>query len=143
MCLSTRHAVDQLPTNPRPHSLHCGLQVRTMMAPTCISKLARLVLRNALNHSLHVYCHTATITDSRFVRSFPPSSSRNLLNHNIGVHLEVYPITASKLISKPAQSWPWIIYLRTLDGHFQVQLKLLSSTACSQSIYTVGRWVAI
>jgi len=104
------------PPSVTPNSLDSGMQVRTSMASKCTSKLAR----------------------SRSQSASPCSLSRGLqLYHQI--HL----ITASKWNSKLARSRPQSISLSSLDHHFLGPLELLSSTACSQSRYTMCRWVAV
>jgi hypothetical protein len=112
----------------------------------CISYLTRSqppsICLNPLHHGLQVYLQTRSITPSKYISklatSHPPSVSPNSLDYDIQVH----SIMASNYISKLAQSWPWSISLSSPDSHFQAQLKLLSSTSCSQSRYTVCRWVA-
>jgi len=112
-----------------------GLQTRSIPASKCISKLARSRSRSvslcSLDHSLQVHLQTRSIT----------ASSVSLNSHDYG--LQTCSITASKCTSKLARSRPWSVTLSSLDRHFQAHFQLLSSTACSQSRYTVCRWVAI
>jgi len=96
--------------------LHYGLQVRTGMASWCISKLAWSRCRSA---------------------------SLSSLDHDLEGYLQIRLITASKFISTLARSRPQSISLSSLDRHSQAHRALLSSTACSQSRYSVCRWVAI
>jgi len=60
-------------------------------------------------------------------------------DHSVQVYLQIRTITTSKCISKLARSRPRSVSLSSLDRHFQAHLELLSSTACSQSRYTVCR----
>jgi len=78
-----------------------------------------------------------------FTRPRPPSASPNSLDYGLPVHLWVHSISISNWICKLARSRPQSVSLSLLDCHFQVHLELLSSTACSQSRYTVCRLVAI
>jgi hypothetical protein len=132
------------PLSASPNSLDRGLQVylqnhsitaskvhlqsRSVTASNCISKLTRLrppsVTPNSLNHGLQ--------------RASPMS-----LDHSLQLHLQTRSIAASKCVSKLARSQPRSVSLCSLDRHFQAHLELLSSTACSQSKYTMCRWVAI
>jgi hypothetical protein len=91
-----------------PNSLDYGLQVRTIMASKCISKLARSRSRSAslssLDHSLQVYLQIHSITASKCIsklaRSRPPSSH----DHGLQVHLQTRSITASECISEFTRS---------------------------------------
>jgi len=136
------------------------VQSRLITASKCISRLARL--RPARSHD-----HWLQVDISRLARSRPPSVSPDLLDYvlpkcisklarswsrraslssldrGLQVHLEICSITASKCISKVARSQPGSISLSSLDRHVQAHLQLLSSTACSQSRYSMCRWVAI
>jgi len=89
---------------------------RTIMASTCISKLARSRSRSA---------------------SLCP------LNQCLQVYLQIRSITACKCISKLAGSWPRSVSLSSLDRQFQAVLKFLWCTTCSESRYNVCRWEAI
>jgi len=148
------------PPSVSPNSLDYGLQVHTIMASKCISP-------NSLDHGLQVYLQTRSITTSKCISkldwSRPPSVSPDSLdyglqvrtimaskcispqslNHSLQVYLQTRLITTSKCISKVARSRPRSISLSSLDRHFQAHRELLSSTACSQSRYSVCRWVAI
>jgi len=118
-----------------------------MTASKCISKLAQSwppsVSPNSLDYGLQVRMSMASKCISKLARSQSRSASLSSLDHCLQVYLQICSITASKCISKLARSQPRSISLRSLDRHFQAHLKLLSSTACSQSRYTVCRWVAI
>jgi len=104
------------PPSVSPNSLHYCLQVCTIMASKCISKLAQ---------------------------SRSQSASLSSLDQGLQVYLQIRSITASKYISKLARSCPRSVSLSSLDGHYQAHLELLSSTACSQFRYTLCGWVAI
>jgi len=151
------------PPSVSPNSLDYGLQVRTIKASKCISKLARSRLPSLHNHGLHVaYLQTRTImapgvspnrldygiqvctrmaSKCFFKLPAPPSQSASLssLDHGLQVYLWIHSITASKCISKLTRSQPRSISLSSLDPHFRAHLKLLSSTACSRSRYSVCR----
>ena len=92
-------------------------------------------------------CEFDLISASKFIsklaRLRPPSASLSSLDHGLPVDLQIRSITASKCIYDYTQEPPPSVSLSSLDRHLQVHLKLLSSTACSQSQYTVCRWVAI
>jgi len=89
------------------NSLDYGLQVRTIMASKCFSKLARSwppsASPNWLDDDLQVYLPTRSIKASKFIyklaRSRPPSVSPNSLEYNLQMHLQTRSITASKRIS--------------------------------------------
>jgi len=59
------------------------------------------------------------------------------------VNLQIRSITGSNCISKVTRPRPRGISLSSLDHHFQAHCELLSSTASSQSRYSVCRWVAM
>jgi len=96
--------------------------------PKFISKLTQLWSPSSRDHGfqVHLQTHSVTISEclSRFTRSQPPSVSLK---------------TTSKWICKLGRSRPWSVPLSSLDSHFQAHLKLLSSTAYSQSSYTMHR----
>jgi len=121
------------PPSVSPNSLDYSLQVhlhtRLITASKCISKLGRLRPLSVLQ--------TCSITASKFARSWPPSASTHSLDHGLQVHLHTGSIMASECISKLARSRPRSVSLSSLDRHVQAHLELLSSTACSQSRYTV------
>jgi len=120
--------------------LHLGLpvhlQTRLITASKCISKLARSGAPSVSPDSLNYSLKGRTIMASKCVS---PTS----LDHGLQVYLQIPSITASKCLSKVARSRPRSISLSSPDRHFQAHLELLSSTAYSQSIYSVCRWVAI
>jgi len=143
------------PRSVSPNWLDYGLQVRTSMASKCIFKLAPSrppsASLSSLDLSLQVHIQTRSITASKciteFTRSTSPSASqtrsikyifkeRQRLYGDTGV-TEVDRVTGS------IRSRPRSISLSSLDPHFQAHLALLSSTGCSQSRYSVCRWVAI
>jgi hypothetical protein len=105
-----------------------NLQTRLIMASKCISKLSRI-------RPPQVHLQTSSITISE--------SSLSSLDHALQVYLQIRSITTSKCISKLARSRPRSVSLSSLNRYFQEHLELLSSTTCSQSRYTVCRWVAI
>jgi len=80
---------------------------------------------------------------SNHVRSQSWSASLSSLYHALQVYLQIPWTTASKCIYKLARSQPRSGSLSSLDQYFRAHLELISSTACSQSRYTVCRWVAI
>jgi hypothetical protein len=128
--------VQSQPPSVYPNSLNYSLQVRTIMASKYFSP-------NPLDHGHLVHLHTYSImapnSVSILARSRSWSASLSSLDSSLQVYLQIRSITASKCIFKFAWSWPQ----SSLDHHFQVHPKLLSSTTCSQSRYTICRWVAI
>jgi len=153
------------------HGLQVHLRVHSILDSQCISKLAWSWPPSASLSSLHlglpVLLQTRSITASKFIskltRSRPPSVSPDSLDYSLKVrtimastcisptslvhghqvYLQIRSNTASKCISKVAWSRPRSISLSSLDRHFQAHLELLSSTAFSQSRYSMCRWVAI
>ena len=119
MSFSTRRAIRQPPPNTRlisldhglqsvsPYSLNYGLQVRTIMASKCISKLARSrppgVSPTSLDYGIEVHLQTRVITIleciSKFSRSRHPSVSPDTLDCCLQVRL----VTASKCVSTSAK----------------------------------------
>jgi len=136
---------------PSIDCLHILGQSRSIRASMCISNLARSRPRcaslSSLDHGLQTRSITASECISNHARLPPRSTSRRSLNHG----LQTRSITASKFgrswppkcISNLAQSRSPSASLCSLDRNLQAHLYLLSSTACSQSRYTVCRWVAI
>ena len=116
--LSTRRAVHWPPPSTRPislgHSLRSvspnshdsGLQVRTIMASECISKLARSYCRcaspSSLDHGLQVNLQIRSITTCKCFSKFAWIWTPSLHDHGIQVHLHTRSLTASKCISKYA-----------------------------------------
>jgi len=157
--------------NSLDHSLHVYLETRSIRASKCISKFAWLRHPSSLDDGLQVDLHIRSITASKCIsklaRSQPSSLSLNSPDYGLQVHLQSRSITASnriskvaqsrppkciskiaglcppKCISKPARSRSPSVSLSSLDRHFQAHLELLPITACSQSRYSVCRWVAI
>ena len=146
------------------------LQTRSIAASKFARSWPLSASPNSLDYGLQVRLQTRSITIpeciSKFTRSWPPSVSPNTLDYHLQVHLQTHSITASKCISilarsrswgtsvvhsitasqcvfKYARSCPRSVSLSSLDHHFQAHLEFLSSTAGSQSRYTVCRWVAI
>jgi len=128
------------PPSVSPNSLDYRLQVylqtRSITACKCISRLARSRPPSVSPDSLDYGLQARTIMASKCI-------SPHSLDHGLLVYLQTPPITAPKCISNVALSWPRSISLSSLDRHFQAHLELLSCTACSQSRYSVCRWVAI
>jgi hypothetical protein len=127
-------------THSLDHCLQVHLHTRSIAAFKCIGKLARLRPPSAspysLDHSLQVYRETHLIMASKciskFARSRPPKCIFKLARSR-----------PPKCISILPRSRPRHVSQSSLDRHFQAHLELLSSTACSQSRYTMCRWVAI
>jgi len=140
------------------------------MASKCIPKVARSrpcsVSLRSLTLSLHLHLQTRSIIASKcnlwvhwisvsnciskLTQLRPQSASLSSLNLGLQLHPQSRSITASQCISVFTQSRSSIASpnlldhgLSSLDLHFQTHLKMLSSTACSQSRYTVYRWLAI
>ena len=102
------------PPSVSPDLLDYGLQVCTIMASKCISKLCWLwppsshdhglqcISPNSLDQGIQVYLQPRSIADSKFARSRSPSASPNLLAHDLGVHLKVHLITTPKCSSNDA-----------------------------------------
>jgi len=117
------------PPSASPNSLHHGLQLhlqtRSVTSSKCISRLAHLQPASSQDdgHEVHI---------SKLAQSRPPSVSTNSVDY--GLH---------KCISRDAPSRPRSISLSSLHRHIEGHLELLSSTACSQSRYSVCRWAAI
>jgi len=143
------------PPNASPNPLDLGLQVhlqtRSITACKCISELhdggLQMHLETRSITASKSICEFDLISASKFIsklaRLRPPSASLSSLDHGLPVDLQIRSITASKCIYDYTQEPPPSVSLSSLDRHLQVHLKLLSSTACSQSQYTVCRWVAI
>ena len=95
------HLLSRLPPEPRPQhwpspslpaiSFDHGLQVCTIMASKCMSKLAPWQSRSAslssFYHGLKVNVKIRSITASKFAQSRPPSSLPNSLDHSFQVDL--------------------------------------------------------
>jgi len=155
--LSTRRAVHRPPPSTRPITLDYGLQVHICILARLRPPSASL---NSLDYGLEVYLQTRSITASKCISKHARSRSRSVylcsLDHGLQGYLQTSLMTATKcispnsldhghqvLISQLALSWPPSASLSLVGRHFPAHLELLSSTACSQSRYTVCRWVAI
>jgi len=158
--LSTQHTVRQMPPSTCPishyHIFEVYLQTHLITASKYISPFS-------LDHVLEVYRQTCSITDFRVAWSWPPNKylqthsitaskcisnvsppwPPSFVDHSLQVYLPIRLITASKCVSSFTRSWLRSLSVSLPDHHFQVHLELLSSTAYSQSRYTVCRWVAI
>jgi len=101
-----------------PNSHHYGLQLCTVMASKCISKLARLQASkpaesqpsspspNKLNYGLHMHLYTRSIKACKHARLRPLNASLNPLAYGLHVHLQSRSIMASMCIFKPARLQP-------------------------------------
>jgi hypothetical protein len=104
---------------------------------------------NSINYSLEEHLQTCSIMISMMAckcnYKLSPSNSASLgsLDHSLEVYLQIHSITASKFVAKLARSHRQSVSLSLLHCLYQKLLKLLSSTACSQSRHAVCRWVAI
>ena len=136
------------PPSASSNPLDYGLQVSTIMASKWhTSNLARsrppCLSPNWLDYGLQVRMSMASKCISKLARSPFRSASLSSLDHSLQVYVQIPLLTDLMCISKLARSQPRSISLSSLDRHFQAHLELLSSTACSQSRYSVCRWVAI
>jgi len=143
-------SIDRLYVLVQSHSTTASkvhLETRSIMASKCISKLARLRPPSSHGHRLQVHLQTRSITAcmciSKLTQSRSRSASLSSLDHSLQVSVQIQSITASKSMSKLARSRPRSGSLSSLNRHCQARLQLLLSTACSQSRFTVCRWVAI
>ena len=127
--------------------LNYGIQVRTIMALKCISKVApsqhSSECPNSLDYGLPVRTIKASKCISSLAGAWSRSASLSSLDHGLQVYLQISVISAWTVMFNLAQSLPRSVSLSSIDHHFQARLILLSSTACRQSRYTVCRWVAI
>jgi len=154
-----------------PKLLNCGLQVplqtRWITASKCICNLTcsqpRSISPDLLNSSLQVCTIAASQWIFRYTWSQYPWESLISVNYglqfltimasncispnwvNFGVELNLHSrlIIISERISMLTGSWPPYMSRSSLNCHNHVPLELLSSTTCSQSRYTMCRWVAI
>jgi len=123
------------------------LETRSIMALQSSSELAQSqppgVSPNSLDYGLQVYLQTRSIMTSKSIfkltQSWHPSVSPNSLDYDLQVHSTM----ASKNKFKLSPSQPRNVCCSSYNHHFQMHLELLWSTACSQSRYSVCRWVAI
>jgi len=147
----TRSRAPNASPNPLDHGLQLHLQPRSITACKCISELQdgglQMHLQTPSITASKCICEFDLISASKFIsklaRLQPPSASLSSLNHGLPVDLQTRSITSSKCISEYTQEPPPCVSLSSLDRHLQAHQKLLSSTACSQSRYTVCRWVAM
>jgi len=118
---SSNHAQSQ-PPSVSPHSLDYSLQVHI-----CILARSRTPSASptSLDLGLQVCLQPCLITANKCI-------SPNSLDH--GHQVNISKLTRSR---SPSAS------LSSLSRHVQARLKLLSSTTCRQSRYTMCRWVAI
>jgi len=144
--------------NSLAHCLQVHPQTWLIAASKSISKVARSWPRVAspksLDRGLQVHLQIASVTASRSISKLSRLQHPSSHDDGLQVHQHTRLNTASKCISKLAQSRPPSasltsidhglgVSLSTLDRHVQVHRELLSSTAYSQSRYTVCRCVAI
>jgi hypothetical protein len=120
LSVNTCRAVHRPAPSTRPISLDYGIPVCTIMATI-------------------VHHQTCLNLASKFAQSWTPSASPNSLD----CFLQVSTIMATNRILQVARYWPSSVSPSSLYRHFQALLELLASTACSQSRYTVCRWIAI
>jgi len=125
------------PPSVSPNWLDYSLQVRMSMVSKCISKLTRSgppsASLSSLDPSLQVHIQTRSITASKciseFSRSTSPSASQTgLIKYIFQERRRLYGdtgVTEVDRVTGSIRSWP------------------RSRTACSQSRYSVCRWVAI
>jgi len=124
-------------TTPIPidHGRQVHLQIHSIMAYKCISKLTQSQHRSISPKShdcgLQVYLQTPMIASSKFARSQHPSAFPNSPDHGLGVHFQTRLVTASKWISKLAPVWP----LSSLDHALQVHLQTRLTSECI-SVFT-------
>ena len=135
------------PGAPSIDRLQVLVHSHLITASKCISKLAQSrppsVSTTSLDYGLQVRTNKASKCISKVAQSRCRSASLSSLDHGLQVYLPICLNTASKGISKLTRSRPRSISLSPLNLPFQAHLELLSSTACSQSRYSVCRWVAI
>jgi hypothetical protein len=145
--LSTQWAVHQPPPSTNQASLYhviqsvslnCqnySLQVRTIIASICISKLAQSqppsVSPDSHNYGLQVHPQTRSIMASKCTSECTKSLS-------LQVHLQTRIITISECISEFTWSWHLYVSPNMLDYHLQVHLQTRSNTA-SDCIYKFTR----
>jgi len=139
------------PSSASPNSLHHRLPVQpwvhSNIASTCIFVFAPSQHPSSLSYGLQVHLQSCLITFpegiSKLAQTRSHSAFLHSLDHCLQVYLQIHPIIASKWISHLARSQPLSVSLCSLHRHCQAHLKLLPSTICSESRYTVCRWVAI
>jgi len=140
--LTTWRTIHWLPLSIRPNSLNHGIQVRTILASKCITKLARLGPLNSLAHGLQVYLPTRMIMASKCIPKLARLRPLNRLDHRLQLYhqtctipasmftqlwppcayLQTRSITASKCISIVARLWPSSASPKSLNYSLQVHL---------------------
>jgi len=134
-------------TTPKIDHLQVLLWSCSVSACKCISKPTRShppsVSPNPLDHGLQVQMSMTSLCIAELTQSQSLSASLSSLDHGLQVYVQIRWITGSKCISSHARSRPQSVSPSSLDRHFHAHHKFLSSTSCSQSGYTVCRWVAI
>jgi len=142
---------------------------RSKFSSVCAQSWPRNTSLNLLYHHLPVDLRVHSIADSKYISTFDygfgvyfevhsitatncisilaqlwsTGSSPKTVDQGCQVDLWVYWISASKCISKLFRSWPQGVSLCLVDLYLPVKLESLSGTACSQSRYSMFRWVAI
>jgi len=125
------------PPSESPHWLDYGLQVRTSMAPKCISKLDQSRPLSAslssldLHPQVYRWVHSISVSKciSEFTRSTSPSASEtHSIKYIFKVRWPLYGDTGVTEVDRVTGS---------------IRSRPRSITACSQSRYRVCRWVAI
>jgi hypothetical protein len=133
------------------NSLDYSLPVRMIMASKYISRLTRLCFLGESQYSedygVKVYLQILSIIASKCISTLAQSLSRSaslsLFNNTLQVSVQMHSISTSKCICNPPWSRPLGVSLSSLDHQLRAHFKMLSSTACSQSWYTICRWVGI
>ena len=132
LSLSTQRAVHRPPPSTRPISLDYCIQLRTMIAPKCISILVQSrppsVSPNTFDYGLQVRTIMACKCICKLARSWSQSGSLSSLDHSLQVHLQTSSIMNSECISKFTQSWPPSVSPNTLDYRLQRLLQPRSIT---------------
>jgi len=160
------------PPSSHEHGLQVHLQTRSITASKCISEFTRSTSPSAslgpLDLSLQVHIQTRSLTASKCISEFSRSTSRSAslssLDLSLQVHIQTRSITACKCISAFTRSTsPIASQTRSIKYIFKERWRLYgdrgvtevdrvtgsirswprSITACSQSRYSVCRWVAL
>jgi len=97
----------------------------------------------SLDHGLQAHLQSCSITAPGCIYTFTALCAITVSQNSLQYGLQVGMIIAYKCIAKCTGLWHPSTSLSLLDCHFPVQLNPLWSTACSQSTYTMCRWVAI
>jgi len=109
--------------SPHNHSLQVYLQIHSITAYKCISKLTRLWPATSHSHGLQCI--------SKLALSRSRSASVSSLDHGLQVYLQICSITASRSISKLAQLWPASSHDYGIQVHLQSHL-IMPSECISQ-----------